>query len=139
MKPPIHFAPDLIRTPVHPISIAVIGCGGTGSQVLTQLARIHLALTGLGKPGLFVHAFDPDIVTNANLGRQMFSISDVDANKAEVLISRINRFFGLDWEAIPGKYERQEQCFSNITISCVDKASERHNIHSIFKKAKRTG
>ena len=34
--------------------------------------------------------YDPDIVTEANIGRQLFGPSDLGQNKAQCLVTRIN-------------------------------------------------
>ena len=49
----------------------LIGAGGTGSQVLTALARMNHALTELNHAGLSVRLWDDDVITEANLGRQL--------------------------------------------------------------------
>jgi PRTRC genetic system ThiF family protein len=115
----------------RPICIAVAGMGGTGSQVLSGLARMHYALAALGHPGLDVYAFDPDKVTEANIGRQLFSPADLGANKAAVLIHRINCFFNLSWTAIPSLYKSgQRWCDekADILIGCVDSAAARRDL-----------
>jgi hypothetical protein len=61
------------------------------------LCQLQKALQGLGHPGLQVTAFDPDTVSEANLGRQLFTESDLGQNKALTLIHRLNIAFGLDW------------------------------------------
>jgi PRTRC genetic system ThiF family protein len=125
MKPKMHFTDTYLLNPTHPVTINLVGCGGTGSQVLTALSRINHTLIALGHNGLHVTVFDPDIVTDANLGRQLFSISDAGLNKAVVLTSRINRFFGTDWEAIPDFYKNEA---ANILITCTDTIKSRIKI-----------
>lgn len=100
----VHYTDSYLINPQHPVTVNLIGAGGTGSQVLTCLARLDITLRGLGHPGLFVTLYDPDIVTESNIGRQLFSISDVGLNKAQCLITRINNFFGNDWKAFPDIY-----------------------------------
>ena len=125
-KVPIHYTAQYIINPPHPVTVNVVGCGGTGSQVINSLARMNAALKALGHPGLFVRAIDPDKVTEANMGRQLFSPADVDSHKCTVLIGRINRFFGNDWEAIPLLFNAQSEIpTANITISCVDTGAAR--------------
>ncbi len=109
------------------IEVHLVGAGGNGSQVLTGLARMHLALRALGHPGLGVEVFDPDRVTEANLGRQLFSPADVGQYKANVLVHRLNCFFGLDWEARPGMYSNRQHI--DLVIGCVDSIASRRKIH----------
>ena len=69
----IHFTDKYLLSPYHPVTVLVAGAGGTGYQVITSLARMSVALQALGHPGLHLTAFDPDTVTEANIGRQLFS------------------------------------------------------------------
>lgn len=133
MKPKIHIADPYIMNPSHPITINVIGCGGTGSQVLTCLARIHSSLIALGHPGLYVIAYDHDIVSQSNIGRQLFSPADLGLNKANVLVSRINSFMGTSWESIPHKFSKKTVESCNITLTCVDTISARLEVDKILK------
>jgi molybdopterin/thiamine biosynthesis adenylyltransferase len=60
------------------VTIHLAGVGGNGAQMAACLARLDIAIRALGHPhGLFVHAFDPDTVTEANVGRQLYSPSDI--------------------------------------------------------------
>lgn len=106
---------DLLSTRVR---VTVAGAGGNGAQVIGMLARLDLAIRALGHAhGLHVTAYDPDTVSEANVGRQIWSPSDIGENKAIVAIERANLFYGLDWEAEPKRYTK-EHC--DILISCVD-------------------
>lgn len=117
----------------HPVRIALIGCGGNGSQMLTGLARLNHAITALGHPGLHVKAYDPDTVSEANMGRQLFGAFDVGASKAHVLVNRINAFFGLAWEAVHGRFDDDTRQFG-MAIACVDSARARHEVHHKLKR-----
>ncbi|MDJ1470215.1 PRTRC system ThiF family protein [Xanthocytophaga flava] len=133
----MHYIDNYLLNPTHKVSVTLIGVGGTGSQVLSGLARMHLAMVKLGHPGLHVIAYDADIVSEANVGRQLFSPSDLGFNKAILLISRINRFYGLSWEAIPVNYTKKYVSAnhispSNILITCVDTAKARLEISKIY-------
>ncbi len=127
----------------HPISISLIGAGGTGSQVLQGLARIHVALRAIGRPGLHVTVFDGDVVTEANVGRQLFSRVDEGQYKANVLVSRVNRFYGLAWTSWPVNFDMKVykddfiNACSNLVISCVDSAAARIEIHSVYQRLKK--
>lgn len=67
----VHYTDSYLMNPQHPATVNIIGAGGTGSQVLTCMARLDVTLRALGHPGLFVTLYDPDIVTEANIGRQL--------------------------------------------------------------------
>ena len=112
------------------VKVLLVGAGGTGSQVLSGLARLHTALVALGHPGgLEVHCCDPDIVTSANVGRQLFSPSDVGVNKATLLIHRLNAFYGLNWMSHPVLLNDMKLTCFDIVIGCVDTKTARRDIH----------
>ena len=125
MKKRMHFTDNYLLNPTHPVTVNLIGAGGTGSQVLTALSRMSRTLIALGHLGFHVTAFDSDIVTEANLGRQLFSVSDLGLNKAVVLTSRINRFFSTSWQAVPDIYSNEP---ANIIITCTDNVKSRLDI-----------
>lgn len=118
----------------HRVRIALIGCGGNGSQMLTGLARLNHAITALGHPGLHVRAYDPDTVSEANMGRQMFGAFDVGASKSITLVNRVNAYFGLDWEATFGRFDDDHRGQFLMAIACVDSARARHEIHHKLKR-----
>jgi len=120
-----HFTENYIINPTHQVTVAVVGCGGTGSQVLSCLARMNQGLMSLGHPGLHIIAYDNDIVSRANIGRQLFSETEIGLNKAIALVTRINRFYGTAWDAIDKKYGNNH---SNIVITCVDNVKSRLEI-----------
>lgn len=128
-----HYTPWFILDPPHELTVNVIGCGGTGSQVLTALGRMDCALRRLGHPGLMVAAYDADVVTEANCGRQLFSEQEIGHNKAEVLVTKINMFFGTRWDCIQDMYGADSET-ANITISCVDTVKARKTIASRLRQ-----
>lgn len=130
----VHYTEQYFLSPEHPITVKVIGCGGSGSQMLQALARINVSLIALGHPGIIAQAWDPDKVSEANLGRQLFSKADMDQYKAKILVERINRFYGFNWQSFPMKWDEQsfnDKCFSNLMISCVDNVEAREKIQWI--------
>lgn len=64
MKTNIHFLDNYLLSPTNPIRINVIGAGGTGSKFMTALMEINHSLLELDQPGLDVHLWDDDIVTD---------------------------------------------------------------------------
>jgi len=112
-----------------PIRIDLVGIGGTGSQLVGGLARLHVALRSLGHPyGLSLTLWDGDNVSEANIGRQLFSPGDIGRNKAIVLAHRINHYFGLSWQARPEKW-RSHGANPDILVTCVDTAAARREVH----------
>lgn len=136
MKPKAHFiAPELLN-PTNPIEVCLIGAGGTGSQVLTALARMSHSLQALGHAGFQVSVWDDDIVAEANRGRQLFAECEVGLSKAAALITRCNRFFSTGWKGVNKKFDSQSgQAKAAIYISCVDTAAARFEIAEVLKGA----
>ena len=125
-----HKVEPYIINPTHEITVSVVGIGGTGSQVLNILARMHIALKALGHPGFNVTAIDPDTVSESNIGRQSFFHCDIGQNKALNLISKINMAFGLNWNSISEKLPKDHG--ANIIITCVDNVAARKDAYKIF-------
>ncbi len=121
-----HTHPTLLER----FDVALIGAGGNGSQMLTCLARLHHAMVALGHPGFDVTVYDPDTVSEANVGRQMFSPADVGQAKADVLTYRVNAFFGLAWKARAERFEVKSVVHdsADLSIVCVDSRSARRAI-----------
>ena len=116
------------------VKVLVIGAGGTGSHMLSQLTTLHMSLKNLGHPhGLSVTIFDSDMVTPANLGRQNFYQADVGLNKAIVLINRINICLGLFWHAVPRRFTANSRADYDIIIGCVDSRKSRRQIARSLK------
>ena len=138
----VHFVDNELLNPTNPISVNLIGAGGTGSQVLTALARMSHALTELNHAGLSVRLWDDDVITEANLGRQLFAESELGLHKSVALINRTNRFFGTDWKAETQKFEKDylnnlpENATASIYISCVDSVKSRFEIAEILNELK---
>ena len=114
----------------NPVTILLVGCGGTGSLMLSGLARMNEALNMLRIGSLFVNVMDDDIFTETNLGRQTCSASDIGEFKAKVSVERVNRYYGNDWTYDIKRFENEGRQF-DIIISAVDNVKSRL---SIFKK-----
>ena len=115
-----------------PTRITLVGAGGNGSQMVTCLARADRALRALGLPPLHVTLYDPDRVSQANVGRQLFWPGDVGQSKAVCLVHRANVGFGLDWAAVPRRYPAgnpypggNPRETADILITCVDTGAAR--------------
>lgn len=117
------------------VGIHLVGVGGNGAQMAACLARLDIAMKAFGHPhGLHVTAFDADRVSEANVGRQLYSPADIGRHKAIVTIHRLNQFYGLDWVAHPVRYEafetkRYSPLSADILVSCVDSRAARRTLH----------
>ena len=143
MKEKVHFTNNWIVNPTIPLSVFLIGAGGTGSNMLSCLAIINKSLIALGHPGLHVTTFDDDKVTEANIARQLFYTSDLGLRKASVLIQRVNRAFGTSWDSKTCKYDRNvpelyNDFTANITISCVDSVEARREINMTMSTTRKS-
>src|SRR5690606_33316266 len=138
----VHFTDNYLLNPTNPITVNLIGAGGTGSKVLTALMEMNHSLIELGHAGLQVRLWDDDIITEANLGRQRFAESETGLHKSVALVNRTNRWAGTDWKAETGKFEKDrwgnlpEQATANIYISCVDTVTARFGIAEILDELK---
>tara|TARA_Y100000385_G_C13090330_1_gene638417 strand:- start:2129 stop:2824 length:696 start_codon:yes stop_codon:yes gene_type:complete len=109
--------------------ISLVGCGGTGSILAHHLVRLDLAMRALGHTGLEIRLFDPDVVTEANIGRQLFSEGEVGGNKAEMLAYKLRRNYLVDLSGVPKSYE-SSHWYKNedVLIVCVDTKASRKDI-----------
>lgn len=120
------------------VKVAVIGAGGSGSQMVTGLARLHQALIAFGHPGgLDVTLFDDDTVSTTNIARQAFYPSDIGQYKAPVIVNRVNMGFGLNWHSrIERVTGNTSLGYFQLIIGCVDSSLARK---AILESADRSG
>ncbi|MCH5685554.1 hypothetical protein LWM68_15625 [Niabella sp. W65] len=102
----VHFTDNELITPTNPITVNLIGAGGTGSKVLTALVEMNHSLIELEHPGFDVRLWDDDRVTPANIGRQRFAECEIGLYKSVALINRANRWSGVNWKAETVKFEK---------------------------------
>lgn len=139
-------APFIVRG--GPITVALVGCGGTGSHIAQALARLaaHLRARREDLRLIFV---DGDQVEERNVGRQLFTPGDIGHNKAQVLAARFNRMFGLGIEAldematvdrlaaiggISRKHGGVRQESLGLLIGAVDTATARRSLHGALRQ-----
>ena len=139
-KQKVHFTDNYLLNPTNPISVNLIGAGGTGSKVLTGLMEMNHSLIELGHAGLQVRLWDDDIITEANLGRQRFAECETGLYKSVALINRVNRFSGTNWKAETRKFEKDglgrlpEYAQATIYMTCVDNVQARFGVAEILKE-----
>lgn len=127
-----HLLCESLRKGSRAVKVLVIGAGGNGSAVFLQLPYFHQALRVWGHMGLHVELADGDLVSETNCVRQPFAASDVGANKATVLVNRVNLFWGLEWHASPHHFRstssKEYNGSPDVVISCVDTRAARATI-----------
>ncbi len=131
------------------ISIAQIGCGGTGGYLVPKISRLIMTLKQFKNINISYNLADPDIVEETNLYRQNFVQSDLGKNKAHVMAQRYSRHFGINIGSSESKIETDEQILNLfathkndgiywspkrtcILIGCVDNNSARQVMHQLF-------
>lgn len=117
------------------VKVAVVGAGGTGSQMITGLARLHHAMRAFGHPyGLDVVLIDDDIVSETNMLRQSFYSCDIGLYKAPTIINRVNLGFGLSWRSAIRRLTENDSLFADIVIGCVDSRLARKAIKEVGER-----
>ncbi len=86
-----------ILQPMEGLKLTVVGAGGIGSNLVFLLAK-------LGFPNIRV--YDDDIVSEENIGPQLFRLQDLGKPKVQAIAEIVKEFLGVDIEAIQ---ERKEQ------------------------------
>jgi sulfur-carrier protein adenylyltransferase/sulfurtransferase len=119
-----HIHPELLQ---HRVRVLVVGCGGTGSALVSGLPYLQHSLLAYGHPaGLKVTVMDGDVISPTNCIRQPFARSEIGLSKAIVLVNRLNIFWGLDWEAVPEHVTGNHPIRNaDILIGCVDTRAAR--------------
>ena len=108
-------------------TIAVVGCGGTGSFLAEAIARLLIGRRAS------LYLVDMDVVEPHNVARQAFDSGDVGRFKAEVLAERLARRFGREVAYTVRPYDEQlhRHIFSrasarlNLLVGCVDNSAAR--------------
>ncbi|WP_288987627.1 PRTRC system ThiF family protein [uncultured Pseudoalteromonas sp.] len=134
----------LFTTPTNliakPISIVVIGAGGTGSNLLNLLFQQDYLLRSITDGQIYfdVTVFDDDVVSHTNIGRQAFWGCDLGVSKAEILVNRYNVHGNLNWQYYNERVTKdniQKLKHADVVITCVDKAKVRAEIGECFNSS----
>lgn len=130
IDPPVPFI--VPNTPE--ITIALVGCGGTGSHIAQALARLSSHCQDTNGPFVQLVFIDGDTVEQKNVGRQLFAASDIGKNKAQTLAARFSAVFGISIVAFPHMLEKVTRIANpngyGILVGAVDGASGRRAIAS---------
>lgn len=127
--------------------LVVVGCGGTGSNLVPHLAQLAHSLKKKAK--VIITLADEDIVEPGNIGRQFFIEPDIGENKARVLQKRYHTAWGVDIHYYPHYIRDKETLIELLTIKdeypihqlaipillgCVDNNFSRQIFHRLFEQ-----
>ena len=114
----------------HPLTIHVVGVGGTGGWVANRLAVLYRALRQINPDVHLIRKiclYDDKVVTPANLVRCAFTQHDVGHNKAQVMAMRLN--MSLNEQVFEGYATQYTRAINDdLIITCTDTASSRLTI-----------
>jgi PRTRC genetic system ThiF family protein len=107
--------------------IVLVGLGGTGSQWARTLCRIIYDLRRRRQHVPQIRFIDPDRIEEKNVGRQMFSPSDIGTFKAETLARRFNLALGLGiiWHNEPFDATKHARSYGTLLCGAVDNHAAR--------------
>jgi len=119
---------ELLR---RPVKVLVVGCGGTGSAIVSGLPYLHQAMLVAGHPGgLQLTLMDGDVISPVNCVRQPFCQAEIGVAKVVVMVGRLNLFWGTSWKAVPEYLTAETDLHEfDIVIGCVDTRAARQLIH----------
>lgn len=122
-----------------PITIILVGCGGTGSYMAMHVGRILYALIERGQyaQGIFV---DGDRVEPQNVGRQLFVEAELGVNKADALALRYGTAWGLGITPVAAMFTDSmvpRDSGLTVIVGCVDNAAARMEIATTLAKRNR--
>ena len=111
-------------------TIFLIGCGGNGSHLLPQLARMTAT-----NEKISIVLYDGDTVEPKNLIRQHFCSADIGKNKAEVLAARyavLNPRISFVPEFFTKLNQKVVKSDYSLVITCTDSAKSRLTVSQQF-------
>ena len=96
------------KIPMALVNIVVVGCGGTGGKVITELGRF-LASFSASNVKCRLSLIDGDRVEAKNISRQPFSEMDIGVEKCLALQETLRECFSLETNAYPVYLDTAEQ------------------------------
>lgn len=120
--------------------ILVIGAGGTGGNVVTNLCRLVEPLKDI-KVKIIVA--DGDLIEKKNRKRQPYALHEEGENKAAILVNKCSSAFDVDISAYPHYIEdtktikelTHKSYTTPIIIGCVDNNKTRQLLHDYFESS----
>jgi molybdopterin/thiamine biosynthesis adenylyltransferase len=97
----------------HPV--AIVGCGGLGSHLAWNIARLGVREVVL---------IDGDVLESHNLANQAYDMSGIGMFKAEVLARSLRRALGVEVSIVP-EFIREARVLAPVVFMCVDTMRDR--------------
>lgn len=115
-------------------NFVVIGAGGTGSRIVSQLCQLVPTVPWIKRlsPNIFV--YDDDIVEEKNIARQLFTRKDVGQNKAVVVARRYSAAYEVPVAAITNRIEHESDIIKRMKRYFIQEGfTEDQAIHKIMR------
>lgn len=119
------------------VRITVVGCGGTGSWLAAQVARVGRVLIEQGRRVQIVFV-DPDRVSATNVPRSCFCEREIGELKAVVLARRYAAAWVLEIGTITERFAPEmirassNEDVLNVVVGCVDNAAARRSLSEVL-------
>jgi PRTRC genetic system ThiF family protein len=128
------------------LRFVVVGCGGTGSYLIRDLAKLIAAMNQQYQTRHCMILVDKDRTEPKNVGRQNFTRADVGRNKAACLAQRYSGAFGLDIAYVDRYLTAQDTMYEltgaaddgeyrTVLVGCVDNNASRVLMHNLYRNA----
>jgi PRTRC genetic system ThiF family protein len=131
-------ARTLLLPTANSITLALVGCGGTGSWLASSIARVGRILIEKFTRTVNIVFIDPDRVEPKNCFRQNFCQAEVGRFKAESLAFRYSLAWGIQIGAIAEPFNgRQIVAMGRelvVFVGGVDRGEARRSIEEAVKK-----
>ena len=101
--------------PYRGIDIHIVGCGGTGSYLIQNLAR--LLKVKRENYDINLYLYDADVVETKNLIRQNFSNKDIGRSKAEAMAAKVSGGFQVPAVAYTKYIESETDVLEMLKVS----------------------
>ncbi|NFI52282.1 hypothetical protein FDB37_15830 [Clostridium botulinum] len=115
-------------------TVIIIGCGATGSNLITLLSQYSISEKKIKN----IVLVDGDNVESKNFRNQKFTMKDVNENKARVLSNRYSKL-GIDISYVPEYISDTEKLINLIKsydnvilVGAVDNNNARQHMHKAF-------
>ena len=123
------------------LHLVLVGCGGTGSWLAPNLARLTAVLQQAGR-AVRLTFMDPDHITAGNVPRQNFCAAEIGGAKATALALRYGRAWGLDIATLCRPLEDRHLPLTSgedllILCGAVDNAAARRSLAATLARHSR--